>query len=161
MASQAQENPLVKPERVQALARAHNLVPGRERKPEPARARNLQLAQALPPGQTVAEVRQVILRPIPRPARRAREVAAMAAEVVMAAEVATADVQVPEAEAAITPKAEVVAAGAEAEKVAAAVAAVVDRAAARVEAVDRAAEAAVAPVAAKSWRCQSSGNCCG
>jgi len=84
----------------------------------------------------------------------------MAAEVVMAAEVATADVQVPEAEAAITPKAEVVGAEATAEKVAAAVAAEEDRGAARVEAADRVAEAEVVPVAAKSRRCQSFGNCC-
>jgi hypothetical protein len=169
VASQAQENPLVKPDRVRAPARAHNLLLGRERKTEPAPARNLELAQALPPPQTAAEVGQAVLHPIPRSAqRRAREAAAMAAEVVMAGEVATAGVQVAAAEAALTAKAEVVAAEA-AEKVAAAVVAEEERGAARVEAVDRAAEAevtAVVEVAAKSWRCQSFGrqsfgNCCG
>jgi hypothetical protein len=167
VASPAQERPLVKPERVQAPA--HNLPLSRERKTEPARARNLELAQALPLPQTVAEVRQVVLQPIPKPAqRRAREVAGLVAEVVMAGEVATVDVQGPAAEAALTPKAELGAAEAAAEKVVAAVAAEGDPGAARVEAVDLAAEAAataVVEVATRSWRCQlfgrqSFGNCC-
>lgn len=159
VASQALENPPVKPDRVQAPAQAHKLVLSRERKTEPARARNLELAQALPPVQTVAEVRQVVLQPIPKPAqRRVREVAAMAGEVVTAAVVAPADVQVAAAEAALRAKVEVVAAEAAAEKVAPAVAPE-ERGAARAEAVDRAAEgevAAVVVVAAKSWRANHS-----